>query len=179
MLTWPPLILSCSNFKNCFVKVTFIFFLIGWFTVFGQAQSIHHQMTSAQGASVQLSNNLKVTQSVGQQSAIGNYLGPTFSVGQGFQQGRTSKSKGPSELNIQIMAFPNPFTSKINFQFSAAIDGPIKINIYDVMGKLVMTTEKEMLNKAISLENLIFPVGQYILKFSAKNFNYTTHLLKM
>lgn len=161
------------------MKVALLFTLIAFSSGLSLAQNVHHQMTSAQGASVQLSNNLKITQSVGQQSAIGNYLGPTFSVGQGFQQGRTSKSKGPAELNIQIMAFPNPFTSKINFQFSAAIDGPIKINIYDVMGKLVMTTEKEMLNKAISLENLNFPVGQYILKFSAKNFNYTTHLLKM
>ena len=173
------IIIAELKFKNRFVKVVILFFLVGWFTDALQAQGIHHQMTSAQGASLQVSNKLMVQQTVGQQSATGNYLGPAFSVGQGYQQGRISKSKGPASLNIQIMTFPNPFTSKINFQFSAAIDGPIKINIYDVMGKLVMTTEKEMLNKAISLENLNFPVGQYILKFSTKNFNYTTHLLKM
>lgn len=161
------------------MKVAFLFFLTTWSAVFIQAQVIHHQMTASQGASVHVSNNLMVQQSIGQQSVTGNYLGAAFSVGQGFQQGRISKSKGPSVLNIQIMAFPNPFTSKINFQFSQAIDGPIKINIYDVMGKLVMATEKEMLNKAISLENLNFPIGQYVVKFSAKNFNYTTQLLKM
>ncbi len=161
------------------MKVFLLFSLIAFSSGLSLAQNVHHQMTASQGASVHVSNGLLVQQSVGQQSAIGNYSGPTFSVGQGFQQGRISKSKSPSELNIQIMAFPNPFTSKINFQFSAAIDGPIKINFYDVMGKLVMSIEKEMLNKAISLENLNFPVGQYILKFSTKNFNYTTHLLKM
>ena len=161
------------------MKVAFLFFLTVCSAVLIQAQVIHHQMTSSQGASVQVSNNLMVQQSIGQQSVTGNYLGSAFSVGQGFQQGKISKSKGPSVLNIQIMAFPNPFTSKINFQFSQAIDGPIKINIYDVMGKLVMTTEKEMLNKAISLENLNFPIGQYVVKFSTKNFNYTTQLLKM
>ena len=161
------------------MKVAFLFFLTVCSAVLIQAQVIHHQMTSSQGASVQMSNNLMVQQSIGQQSVTGNYLGSAFSVGQGFQQGKISKSKGPSVLNIQIMAFPNPFTSKINFQFSQAIDGPIKINIYDVMGKLVMTTEKEMLNKAISLENLNFPIGQYVVKFSTKNFNYTTQLLKM
>ena len=143
------------------------------------AQSVHHQMTSSQGASVQLSNNLKVTQSVGQQSAIGNYMGSAFSVGQGFQQGRFSKSKGPAALNIQIMTFPNPFTSKINFQFSASIDGLIKISIYDITGRVVMNSEKELLNNTISLENLNFPDGQYIVKLSAKNFNYTTNLIKM
>lgn len=143
------------------------------------AQSVHHQMTASQGASVQLSNNLKVTQSVGQQSAIGNYMGPAFSVGQGYQQGRISKSKGPAALNIQIMTFPNPFTSKINFQFSASIDGLIKISIYDITGRVVMNSEKELLNNVLSLENLNFPDGQYIVKLSAKNFNYTTNLIKM
>jgi hypothetical protein len=161
------------------VKVAFLLLLIVFLPACFQAQIVHHQMTSSQGASVRVSNNLMVQQSIGQQSATGNYLGSAFSVGQGFQQGRISKSKGPSALNIQIMTFPNPFTSKINFQFSAALDGPIKINIYDVMGKLVMTTEKEMLINTIVLENLNFPVGQYVVKFSAKNFNYTTQLLKM
>lgn len=161
------------------MKVAFLLLLIVFLPACFQAQIVHHQMTSSQGASVRVSNNLMVQQSIGQQSATGNYLGSAFSVGQGFQQGRISKSKGPSALNIQIMTFPNPFTSKINFQFSAALDGPIKINIYDVMGKLVMTTEKEMLINTIVLENLNFPVGQYVVKFSAKNFNYTTQLLKM
>lgn len=143
------------------------------------AQIVHHQMTSAQGASVHVSNNLMVQQSIGQQSVTGNYLGTAFSVGQGFQQGRFSKSKGPATLNIQITTFPNPFTSKVNFQFAAPIDGLIKINIYDIMGKVVMNSEKELLNNTISLENLNFPDGQYIVKLSAKNFNYTTNLIKM
>ena len=136
-------------------------------------------MTSAQGASVHVSNNLIVQQSIGQQSVTGNYLGSTFSVGQGYQQGKITKSKGPSALNIQIMTFPNPFTSKINFQFSASIDGLIKVSIYDIMGKLVLNSEKELLNNTISLENLNFPDGQYIVRLSAKNFNYTTNLIKM
>jgi hypothetical protein len=165
--------------KNSFVKVAFLFFLSVWFTFKLQAQSIHHQMTSSQGASVKVSNKLMVHQTVGQQSVTGNYLGSAFSVGQGFQQGKFSKSKGPSALNIQIMTFPNPFTSKINFQFSASIDGLIKISIYDITGRVVMNSEKELLNNTISLENLNFPDGQYIVKLSAKNFNYTTNLIKM
>jgi hypothetical protein len=151
--------------------------LLSTFSTF--AQIVHHQMTSAQGASVHVSNNLMVQQSIGQQSVTGNYLGTAFSVGQGFQQGKFSKSKGPSALNIQIMTFPNPFTSKINFQFAAPIDGLIKINIYDITGRVVMNSEKELLNNMISLDNLNFPDGQYIVKLSAKNFNYTTNLIKM
>jgi hypothetical protein len=77
------------------------------------------------------------------------------------------------------MTFPNPFTAKINFQFSSSIDGPIKISMYDVLGKLVMSSEKELLNNNITLDNLNFPDGQYIVKLSAKNFNYTTNLIKM
>jgi hypothetical protein len=161
------------------VKDALLFFLFVFIPAFFQAQIVHHQMTSSQGASVQLPNNLMVQQSIGQQSVTGNYMGSAFSVGQGFQQGGIWKRKGPSAINIQVMTFPNPFTSKLNFQFSASIDGPIKINIYDVTGKLVMTTEKEMLSSAIVLENLDFPNGQYVVKFSTKNFNYSTQILKM
>jgi hypothetical protein len=161
------------------VKLALIFLLSGLLSAFAQAQSVHHQMTSSQGASVQVSNNLKVQQTIGQQSVTGNYLGSAFSVGQGFQQGRISKSKGPAALNIQIMTFPNPFTSKINFQFSTTIEGLIKVSMYDITGRVVMTSEKELLNNILSLDNLNFPDGQYIVKLSAKNFNYTTNLIKM
>lgn len=171
--------IASFNVKNSSVKFALLFFLVAFLPAFFKAQIVHHQMVSSQGASVQLSNNLMVQQSIGQQSVTGNYLGSAFSVGQGFQQGRIWKRKGPSALNIQVMTFPNPFSSKLNFQFSAAIDGPIKINIYDVMGKLVMTTEKEMLGNTIVLENLEFPNGQYVVKFSTKNFNYSTQILKM
>ena len=159
------------------MKFCFLLMLLSTFSTF--AQIVHHQMTSAQGASVHVSNNLIVQQSIGQQSVTGNYLGSAFSVGQGFQQGRFSKSKGPANVNIQITTFPNPFTSKINFQFAAPIDGLIKINIYDITGRVVMNSEKELLNNMISLDNLNFPDGQYIVKLSAKNFNYTTNLIKM
>jgi hypothetical protein len=161
------------------VKVALLFLLLGFLPAYVKAQVIHHQMTSSQGTSVQAANNLMVQQSIGQQSVTGNYLGSLFSVGQGFQQGRISKSKDPLALNIQIMTFPNPFTAKINFQFSSSIDGPIKISMYDVLGKLVMSSEKELLNNNITLDNLNFPDGQYIVKLSAKNFNYTTNLIKM
>ncbi len=161
------------------MKLALIFLLSGLLSAFAQAQSVHHQMTSSQGASVQVSNNLKVQQTIGQQSVTGNYLGSAFSVGQGFQQGRISKSKGPAALNIQIMTFPNPFTSKINFQFSTTIEGLIKVSMYDITGRVVMTSEKELLNNILSLDNLNFPDGQYIVKLSAKNFNYTTNLIKM
>jgi len=161
------------------VKFALLFLFTGLFSALFQAQGIHHQMTSSQGASVHASNNLLVQQTIGQQSAIGNYFGSVFSVGQGFQQGKIASSKGTQPVNIQITAFPNPFSSKINFQFSASIDGPIKINFYDVRGKLVLTAEKEILNKVISLENLNFPFGQYIVNLSGKNFNYSINLLKI
>jgi hypothetical protein len=161
------------------MKVALLFLFTGMFSVVYQAQEIHHQMTSSQGVSVHVSNSLMIQQSIGQQSATGNYVGSAFSVGQGFQQGRITNGKGPSALNIQITTFPNPFTSKINFQFSASIDGLIKISIYDVIGKLVLTMEKELLNNMITLDNLNFPDGKYIVKFSTKNFNQTENLIKM
>jgi hypothetical protein len=161
------------------MKVVFLLFFASLCTVFSQAQMVHHQMTSSQGASDRLANNVFVQQSIGQQSAVGNYLGSSFSVGQGFQQGKISKGKASPESSIQLTAFPNPFTSSLNFQFSAFIDGFITISIYDVMGRLVLTSEKELINNMISLDNLIFPNGQYVAELSTKKASFTINILKM
>jgi hypothetical protein len=162
-----------------FMKVAFLVLFFAMFAAFPHAQIVHRQTTASQGTSVRMSNNVFVQQSIGQQSAIGNYLGSSFSVGQGFQQGKITQISGSSGVNIQLTAFPNPFASKLNFQFSPSVEGFIKIGIYDVMGRLVLSAEKEVMDNMMSIDNLDFADGQYIVKLSIKNSYYTINLLKM
>lgn len=159
------------------MKYCFVLFLITTFPTF--AQSVHHQMTSAQGGNVHGSNGVVMKQSVGQQSVIGKYSGSQFSVGQGFIQGGFSQKTFVNSPSIQVSCYPNPFVSKVNLQFSATIDGLVQIYLYDAMGRLLYTMEKSMMNNLISIETpSSLPDGAYILKLQAKNFNYTTNLLK-
>jgi hypothetical protein len=159
------------------VKYCFLLFLVSTFSAF--AQSVHHQMTSAQGGIVHASNGIVLKQTVGQQSAIGTYSGNHFSVGQGFIQGGLSQKGIIIPPNIQVSCYPNPFSSKVNIQFSASIDGPVHVHLFDAMGRLLYTAEKSMFNNLISLDTPTFlPEGAYILKLQANNFTYTTNLLK-
>ena len=53
-------------------------------------QDLHHQMLSSQGKSTILRNGMLVSQTIGQQSVIGNHTNEV-TVGQGFQQSHWAK----------------------------------------------------------------------------------------
>ena len=65
------------------MKLIYITFLLATTTASAQ---LHHQMLSSQGATIKFSNGITVTQTIGQQSVIGNYNNQHVKLGQGFQQ---------------------------------------------------------------------------------------------
>jgi hypothetical protein len=50
------------------------------------SQELHHQALSSQGTSKVLSNGIYVSQTIGQQSVIGNYTKDDKTYGQGYKQ---------------------------------------------------------------------------------------------
>ncbi|MET0946429.1 MAG: hypothetical protein ABWY22_13535, partial [Flavobacterium sp.] len=71
-------------------------------------QELHHQMLSAQGSSKHLTNGMVVSQTIGQQSVLGNYKRNNLVIGQGFQQNifnRHALYKIPIE--IKTITYPN------------------------------------------------------------------------
>lgn len=148
------------------------------FTISSYSQRLHHQMLSSQGATARTSGGVVVRQTIGQQSVTGNYKNSNFIVGQGFQQSKKMKSIAPTGIDISAIAFPNPFIDKINFQFSSFVDGPVKITIFDVLGRLVFSDVKFPNNNTITIDNLFFAEGEYFAKLTAKNLTYSTNLLK-
>ena len=82
-------------------------------------------------------------------------------------------------MNETIFYFtPNPFIDQIHFEFSSVIAGPIKFSLYDVMGRLVASEEKRATDTILTISDLSLAEGQYFVKLSAKNYNYSTNLLK-
>lgn len=152
-----------------------ILFLLVTFS--GFSQSLHHQMLSSQGAST-TAGGLKISQTIGQQSVVGNYRGTDVIVGQGFQQSRNMKTVKAPVITITTTTYPNPFVDQINFEFSSVVSGPIKFILYDIMGRLVAFQEKSAVDSTLTITGLTLAEGQYFVKLSAKNYNYSTNLLK-
>ena len=146
-------------------------------TITGFSQSLHHQMLSSQGACSRV-GGFKVSQTIGQQSVIGNYRGSDVIVGQGFQQSRLMQSVKAPVITVFTTTYPNPFIDHINFEFSSVVSGPIKFSLYDVMGRLVVTQEKPAIDTVLTISDLSLAEGEYFVKLSAKNYNYSTNLLK-
>lgn len=146
-------------------------------TLSGFSQSLHHQMLSSQGTST-TAGGFKVSQTIGQLSVIGNYRGSDVIVGQGFQQSRNMKTVKAPVITVTTTTYPNPFVDQINFEFSSVITGPIKFSLYDVMGRLVTYQEKTATDTILTINELSLAEGEYFVKLSAKNYNYSTNLLK-
>jgi hypothetical protein len=157
-------------------KALKIFFLL--LICNGYSQTLHHQMISAQGGNAVTQSGIIVKYTVGQQSVTGTKAGNVI-LQQGFQQSNWDTIIAANNVVlVNTTTFPNPFIDSVNFQFSAPISGPIKISLFDVMGRLVYYKEKIAVNNTVTIDNLSFAQGEYFAKLTAKNFTYSTNLLK-
>ena len=147
-------------------------------TVSSYSQRLHHQMLSSQGTTTHTSGGILLRQTIGQQSVIGNYRTTNAIVGQGFLQSETMKTADAPVISITTITYPNPFIDRVNFQFSTPISGPIKVALFDVSGRLLYYKEKMPYDNILTIDNLSFAQGEYFVKLTAKNFTYSTNLLK-
>lgn len=143
------------------------------------AQQLHHQMLSSQGTSKNLSNGMYVSQSIGQQSVIGNNTVGGYTYGQGFQQSTWSKYiTTSSNTSITTITYPNPFVSTVNFQFSQAINDNITVSIFDIRGRLVYNEEKKAAGTILTIELPNMASSNYLVRLSSSNYTYFTQILK-
>lgn len=143
------------------------------------SQDLHHQTLSSQGDSKQLSSGMYVSQTIGQQSVIGNYTRDGKTYGQGYQQSVWSKYI-QSTLNnpITTVVYPNPFVSTVNFQFSQPIKERIKMELFDVRGRLIFQTEQMPTDNLLTVELPNLASSNYLVKLTASNYTYYTQILK-
>lgn len=158
-------------------RLKLMVFLLMGYTVF--SQKIHHQMIASQGTNTKLSNGIKVKQSVGQQSAIGNYSSSNAIVGQGYIQSMVSSSKtSPVITAINAVVYPNPFTDFLNFRFSAPIEGKVQVTIFDIRGRLVYSKTTTPILNVVTISELYFSEGNYFVKIESKDVIYSTQIIK-
>ncbi len=159
------------------MKLLLLVFLFSFSTLY--SQELHHQMLSAQGSSKELSNGIYVSQTIGQQSVIGNYTKEGKTYGQGYQQSVWSKYISTNSNNaITTVTYPNPFISTINFQFSQAIKEPISVSVFDIRGRLIFNQEKQASGNILTIDLPNLASSNYLVRLSSPNYTYYTQILK-
>ena len=76
-----------------------------------------------------------------------------------------------------LLLFPNPTTDKVSIKTKEAIEGDVTISIYNLEGKEVYFDTKVntgQLNTTIDLTS--FTAGEYVVRISGMNTNYTDKL---
>lgn len=142
------------------------------------SQDLHHQMISAQGKSTVISNGMIVSQSIGQQSPIGNYTNGV-TVGQGFQQSNWGKYANNTIItSISTITYPNPFVTTVNFQFSTPIKDKLRIEVFDIRGRLVFKEEKKASETLLTIDLAQLPSSNYLARLTAPNYTYYSQILK-
>lgn len=140
------------------------------------SQNMHHQMISTQSTSNVTSSGLIVKQSIGQISTTGNFSGK-FSVQQGYLQSNWAAYLATPK-DIAITSYPNPFTQFINFNLIGSNATKIRVQIFDINGKLVYLKEHAVENKLFRIALSGLSIGAYLVKIKDENRNYFTKIIK-
>ena len=159
------------------MKLVFIGLLLSNSFLF--SQQLHHQMLSAQGKSTVLANGTYVSQTIGQQSVIGNYTRDGKTYGQGFQQSMWgSYIKGNAANTITTTTYPNPFVDVVNFEFSQILPDVISVELFDVRGRLVFSTAQKAEGNLLTINIPNIAASNYLVHLSTSNYSYYTQILK-
>jgi hypothetical protein len=135
-------------------------------------------MLSAQGNSKTLGNGMFVSQTIGQQSVIGNHKSG-ITISQGFQQSHWNKYlQANFENQITITTYPNPFISTVNFLFSKSIKEFILITVFDINGRLIFKEEKKTINSIITIELPQLKSGNYLVRLTTSENVYYSQIIK-
>jgi hypothetical protein len=153
---------------------TVLFFL---FIVSASAQSLHHEMISAQGGGVITNSGYKVNYTIGQQSVTGSSSG-TYVVQQGFQQNNWSKIISNNNNSIQTTLFPNPFIEYITFTFSSSPGTKVNAMIFDILGRLIHSEDLVNENNEIKLNLSRLSSAEYLIRLSSGKYEYATKIIK-
>ena len=142
-------------------------------------QILHHQMLSSQGLTKKISNGFTISQTIGQQSAVGNSTKETIII-QGFQQNLWSSYISSNiNSNIIVTTFPNPFTDVVNFKFSKIINGEIAVYFFNISGHLVHNYKSEMNNTVVSIDLSKVPTSEYLVQIRTSELTYYTKIIKI
>ncbi len=153
-------------------------YLLLLFSVSFYGQVLHHQMLSSQGTTNKTAEGYIISQTIGQQSVIGNSNKDPVVI-QGFQQ---SKWNGYIAANLKteitVLTYPNPFSDLINFEFLDPIDEEISIYIFDVAGRLIHKQKETLNNSVLTIQLSKLPKSEYLVQLRSISMTYYTKIIK-
>ena len=154
--------------------ILFIFFI----AISSSAQELYKQTILSQGTTSNLESGLIVSQSVGQESVIGNFTNGEIKIIQGFQQPLNITDDVDRIHMFDILAFPNPFLNDLNFEFENIKPSEVRVDIYDVTGRYIDSYFASDFGEILKLklENLIST--EYIFRLTGPGINYSTKIIK-
>lgn len=157
----------------------FLFFVTFYLiATFSFAQTLHHQMISAQGGNSTTQTGVVVQFTVGQQSVTGNQSGDLV-VQQGFQQSFWEKIIATNNVSpITTLTYPNPYVDVINFQFSQFVGSNISLKIYDALGRQVYWNTFLVVENKISVNLQELQSAAYFVQLSNNTLTYHTKIIK-
>jgi serine protease AprX len=82
--------------------------------------------------------------------------------------------------NDRVFSYPNPFTGRTTISYVVAHEGPVQINVYDVMGNKVqslVSERKQSGNHTVNFDGANLPAGTYIYKVETGNKVYTSRVV--
>lgn len=147
-----------SQILLCFI----ILFNLGYNV---NAQSIKRSSINSFG-SIALNGGLKLSQSVGQSSAVQIKSNNKIQLRQGFQQA-INLSYYNSRSSLDINVYPNPTQNNINISFDNDRQSIFSYYLYDSQGRICQF-EEENKSKNIQLKNNLTP-GVYTIRVLVEN----------
>jgi hypothetical protein len=135
-------------------------------------------MFSSQGTTTEIADGYTISQTIGQQSLIGNSNKDPVVI-QGFQQSAWSSYIAANEkTEITVLTYPNPFSDLINFQFLKPIEEEISIYIFDITGRLVNKQKGSLINSVLTIQLFNLPKSEYLVQLSSNSITYYTKIIK-
>ncbi len=160
------------------MKCLLLLFFCTVLTSYSQTD-LHHQALSSQGNSIKLYNGVFISQTIGQQSVIGNATKNGYTTGQGYQQSIWSKYINSNLITeINTTTYPNPFIQSVNFQFSSPINDVISVAVFDIRGRLIYQENKKANDNILTIELGQLSASNYLVRLSALKYTYYTQILK-
>ncbi|PHS06686.1 MAG: hypothetical protein COA88_10120 [Kordia sp.] len=145
------------------------------------SQNLVRSTTGISGSTVEVTSTNKtyvIQQSIGQASTIGAFNN-NYTLRQGFIQpnilAKIIDEKLP--LNLQVKVYPNPFVEYITLSFKNEIKGDIKVALYDLLGRIIVT-KSFLSNQLITVKLNKLPSAEYILKVHANRKQFITKIIK-
>lgn len=157
-------------------KLLFLFFMF-YYSVL-QSQEISRNTISVVATSNNISNGYYISQSIGQLSTIGFSDLIDKSVIQGFQQPIGFKVIDSSTEKESLKLYPIPTSDELNIQFTNSIDGQCIVELFDYLGRLVLSKECKISDYKTSISLKDLASSSYLIKITNKTSIFYETIIK-